>query len=405
VADDKRRVKDGRRRQDRAVSTRLLLVSAAVIVACAVGVVLQHPLVPVDGWPWLVVPMAVLISLADRNRVPVGYGTSAQVLVSATTAMQVAALVVAPTWVLLVLAVAEYVLRPWRRMVVNLALLLVPMLAAVSAMSAVGAVAGTAAPGLDPTALLAAQVLCGAVAWWLGAGLSITVLLWRVVGIPPRESPVLEPFANRAMLTQIFTGVVAGLLVRMSWWLLPFAVLQVWWLHRQLTDQGTTNPTVSDPTTGLLRYDVFRSVVYQEQARSQVTGAPLALLMLDLDRFREVNDAIGFVAGDAVLHDVARAVASNLRHHDVPSRFGGDDFLVLLTGASVAEAKLAAQRVRTAVGAVSGVVAGVDVRVSLSVGVTDLQPLESLDDALGRLDAALYEAKAPGASGIHTHPA
>jgi diguanylate cyclase (GGDEF)-like protein len=207
------------------------------------------------------------------------------------------------------------------------------------------------------------------------------------------------------MLTQIFTGVVAGLLVRMSWWLLPFAVLQVWWLHRQLTDQGTTNPTVSDPTTGLLRYDVFRSVVYQEQTRSQVTGAPLALLMLDIDRFREVNDAIGFVAGDAVLHDVARAVASNLRHRDVPSRFGGDDFLVLLTGASVAEAELAAQRVRAAVGEVSGVVAGVDIRISLSVGVTDLQPLESLDDALGRLDAALYEAKSPGASGIHTHPA
>ncbi len=405
MPDSGRRAQDGRRRQDQDISTRLLLVCGAVIAVCAVGVVLQHPLVPVDGWPWLVVPLAGLITLADRNRVPVGYGTSAQVLVSATTAMQVAALVLAPTWALLVLALAEYVLRPWRRLVVNMALLLVPMLCAVSAMSVAGWSAVRAAPDIDPTALLALQVLCGAVAWWIGAGLSITVLLWRVVGIPPRESPVLEPFANRAMLTQIFTGVVAGLLVRMSWWLLPFAVLQVWWLHRQLTDQGTTNPTVSDPTTGLLRYDVFRSVVYQEQARSQVTGAPLALLMLDIDRFREVNDAIGFVAGDAVLHDVARAVASNLRHRDVPSRFGGDDFLVLLTGASVAEAELAAQRVRTAVGAVSGVVAGVDVRVSLSVGVTDLQPLESLDDALGRLDAALYEAKAPGASGIHTHPA
>ena len=405
MADDKRRVKDGRRRQDRAVSARLLLVSAAVIVVCAVGVVLQHPLVPVDGWWWLVVPMAVLISLADRNRVPVGYGTSAQVLVSATTAMQVAALVVAPTWVLLILALAEYVLRPWRRMVVNLALLLVPMLSAVSAMSAVGGVVGLVAPDLDPTALLALQVLCAAVAWWLGAGLSITLLLWWVVGIPPRESPVLEPFANRAMLTQIFTGVVAGLLVRASWWLLPFAVLQVWWLHRQLTDQGTTNPTVSDPTTGLLRYDVFRSVVYQEQARSQVTGAPLALLMLDLDRFREVNDASGMVAGGARGHGGAPAVASRLRHHDVPSRFGGDDFLVLLTGASVGEAEEVAQRLRVAVAAVSGRVAGVEVRVSLSVGITDLQPLESLDDALGRLDAALYEAKAPGATGVHTQPA
>jgi diguanylate cyclase (GGDEF)-like protein len=405
VAGTRNRLKDGRRRQDQAVSTRLLLVSAAVIVVCAVGVVLQQPLEPVVGWPWLVVPMAVLVSLADRNRVPVGYGTSAQVLVSADTALQVAAMLVAPTWVLLVLAVAEYFLRPWRRMVVNLALLLVPMLAAVSTMSVVGAVADSVAPDLEQIPLLAAQVLFGAVAWWLGAGLSITVLLWRVVGIPPRESPVLEPFANRAMLTQIFTGVVAGLLVRMSWWLLPFAVLQVWWLHRQLTDQGTTHPTVSDPTTGLLRYDVFRSVVYQEQARSQVNGAPLALLILDLDRFREVNDAIGFVAGDVVLHDVGRAVASNLRNHDVPSRFGGDDFLVLLTGATLDEAEEVARRVRLAAEEVSGVVAGVDVRVSLSVGVTDLQPLESLDEALGRLDAALYEAKAPGASGIHTHPA
>jgi diguanylate cyclase (GGDEF)-like protein len=119
-------------------------------------------------------------------------------------------------------------------------------------------------------------------------------------------------------------------------------------------------------------------------------GGTGSLLVLDLDGFKGVNDALGHAAGDELLRRVATAVQGCVRRADVVARLGGDEFAVLLTGATPAEASLVADKIRSAVGAVwpLGVRGGVSIGIS-PAGVGG-------GDALGRADRAMYAEKRRG---------
>jgi diguanylate cyclase (GGDEF)-like protein len=126
-----------------------------------------------------------------------------------------------------------------------------------------------------------------------------------------------------------------------------------------------------------------------EQAR--LTGESVGVLLGDLDRFKLINDHHGHARGDAVLVDVAYALRKQLRAFDLAYRIGGEEFLILLPGASREDAVLLAERLREAIAAEP--YAGVEVTISLGVATTDG---ESLTDAMVRADDALYAAKAAG---------
>jgi diguanylate cyclase (GGDEF)-like protein len=117
------------------------------------------------------------------------------------------------------------------------------------------------------------------------------------------------------------------------------------------------------------------------------TGGASALLMLDLDGFKRVNDTLGHVAGDELLRRVATAVQSCVRRADLVARMGGDEFAVLLAGATPEEAREVAEKIRGAVAAVwpLGARGGVSIGVSAAGGGTG--------DALGRADRAMYADK------------
>jgi diguanylate cyclase (GGDEF)-like protein len=116
---------------------------------------------------------------------------------------------------------------------------------------------------------------------------------------------------------------------------------------------------------------------------------PLAVLMIDLDGFKPVNDSKGHEAGDRVLALVAQAIAGELREGDFVARFGGDEFAALLPRTDLSEAKVLAERLRARVQ-----VAGTHASVTASLGVAMLE--DDVRRALLRADMALYEAKNAG---------
>ena len=151
----------------------------------------------------------------------------------------------------------------------------------------------------------------------------------------------------------------------------------------------------TDGLTGLPNKRAVTDALKRTFAQATMTKAPLALLLLDLDHFKQVNDQHGHAAGDQVLASVGAALRSVLRARDFAGRNGGEEFAVLLPDTDVAAALEIAERVRATIAEVT--LPGTDVPVTVSVGVAGFPDHASTLERLDRLaDAALYVAKRQG---------
>ncbi len=152
----------------------------------------------------------------------------------------------------------------------------------------------------------------------------------------------------------------------------------------------------TDELTGALSRRALRDRAPELLARQQAGGRPVATLMLDIDHFKAVNDHHGHAAGDAVLRRAAQLLAMNLRSDSVVTRYGGEEFAVLLPVAGLDEARAVAERLRKAFEAEVVEFEDARIAVTISVGLAMMAGEELLDDALRRADAALYRAKHGG---------
>src|SRR5439155_4123502 len=139
----------------------------------------------------------------------------------------------------------------------------------------------------------------------------------------------------------------------------------------------------------------FDEELSQEVERSKRYGSSGAVLLVDLDNFKEVNDAFGHKAGDDVLESVAQVLKHRIRQTDVLARVGGDEFAVLLCHADAGRAEFVAQEIIRAIGHQTAVFGNQLVRITASVGVALFQGL-SVPELLAYADAAMYEAKEAG---------
>ena len=152
-----------------------------------------------------------------------------------------------------------------------------------------------------------------------------------------------------------------------------------------------------DGLTGLLNRRAMEETLSSQVQRSRRTGEPFAVLMLDLDHFKDINDRHGHAAGDRALKHAAAAIKAELREVDAVGRFGGEEFLVLMPGATVETARPVAERVRTAVVADAPRVDGATLLLSASIGIAQWrEPAEEPSRLVMRADAALYQAKLRG---------
>jgi diguanylate cyclase (GGDEF)-like protein len=151
-----------------------------------------------------------------------------------------------------------------------------------------------------------------------------------------------------------------------------------------------------DALTGLASFRVLRDRLANEVARCHRSGDHFAVLFLDLDNFKQVNDLFGHEAGNAVLRETARRCNAHIRLTDVAGRYGGDEFVVVLVGTGEEGARGVAEKVRAAVeeaGVGMGYPAGL---VTASIGVAEYRPEKTDEDVLVAADRALYRAKAAG---------
>lgn len=161
---------------------------------------------------------------------------------------------------------------------------------------------------------------------------------------------------------------------------------------------------VSDPLTGLRNVRYFRPRMAEAEAQARRSGHPLSLIVIDLDHFKAVNDRFGHEAGDAVLRETARAIASVVREGDTAARLegfvarmGGEEFAVLLPETTAEAALAVARRVLRAIARCRIPADGGEVRVTASAGVATLHGEADAPPGLyARADRAMYGAKLAG---------
>ena len=148
-----------------------------------------------------------------------------------------------------------------------------------------------------------------------------------------------------------------------------------------------------DALTGLHNRRYFHETLARECARAHRYGRQLSLVVFDLDDFKDVNDRIGHLAGDAVLAEAAERVREVVRSADIPCRVGGDEFAVILPESGRDQAEQLFHRIQTAV---SGRAIGQAGRLKLSAGVAELSAEDDSISFFERADDALYRAKEAG---------
>ncbi|MGE5319966.1 MAG: GGDEF domain-containing protein [Hyphomicrobiaceae bacterium] len=160
-----------------------------------------------------------------------------------------------------------------------------------------------------------------------------------------------------------------------------------------------------DFLTGAVNLRTFYELADQEFARFKRTGEAFSLLVLDLDRFKKINDTLGHEAGDDALRKFVQIVTANLREQDIFARAGGDEFRLLLPGTPPSGAIVLAEKIRREVSRVSLDAPNGSVPLSMSAGLCRCHPDDTgIDDIVRRADAALYEAKAAGRNAVRAHP-
>jgi len=152
-----------------------------------------------------------------------------------------------------------------------------------------------------------------------------------------------------------------------------------------------------DALTGLLNRRAMEETLLVQMQRSRRTGEPFTVLMIDLDHFKTVNDRHGHAAGDRALKHTAAALKAELREVDAVGRFGGEEFLIVMPGATVETALPVAERLRQALVIDAAAVDGAPLLLSASIGIAQWrEPAEEPSRLLMRADAALYDAKQRG---------
>ena len=167
--------------------------------------------------------------------------------------------------------------------------------------------------------------------------------------------------------------------------------------ERKMMEEELQRLATTDTLTGILNRRQFIILAEQGVERSRRYGRTLALLLYDIDHFKQVNDTFGHQAGDIVLRELAKLVHEQLRRNDIEGRVGGEEFAVLLPETTISEAVVLAERIRGIIENFAINIGETSLHITASFGVTAVKETDvALDSIYKRADSALYEAKNAG---------
>jgi diguanylate cyclase (GGDEF)-like protein len=224
-------------------------------------------------------------------------------------------------------------------------------------------------------------------------------------GVSVREM-LLTPERVRNDVSELCVAVLVTFGIAFTPLTIVFALPFVTLLQRSLRHAQLLNASRIDSKTGLLNAGTWEREAASEVARAVRTRTPLALMLIDLDHFKAVNDAYGHLVGDQALRAISRTFKIFLRDYDLAGRFGGEEFALLLPQTGAADAQRIAERMRAHI-AEMPIAAGDDpeaepIRVKVSIGVAALGTTwdrttgSQLTDLMAAADTALYRAKGGG---------
>lgn len=199
-------------------------------------------------------------------------------------------------------------------------------------------------------------------------------------------------------LALMSVGGLGALLWLSDPWLIPLCVGPLFLIYRSLLVPTLKEEARTDPKTELANMKHWNQVAAAEIERARRFRRPLSVVLADLDLLRDINNKNGHLVGDQVIRRVADVMRSALREYDLPARFGGDEFAILMPETTIAEAMAVAERIRRGVASIElKTSAGSIAPATVSIGVA-LFPAHggSASELLGAADRAVYQAKALG---------
>lgn len=171
-----------------------------------------------------------------------------------------------------------------------------------------------------------------------------------------------------------------------------------WFYHGAIrrAERSLVQLAMQDALTGLANRRNLITQANKEMARARRTSNPIALIIADIDHFKQINDRYGHDAGDSVIAQVGRQMQRLCRSEDVVARWGGEEFLLLLPMTDISAATELAERIRATIQATEVIHADQRIPFTLSLGVAALNVDEPLDASIARADHALYQSKTAG---------
>jgi diguanylate cyclase (GGDEF)-like protein len=243
--------------------------------------------------------------------------------------------------------------------------------------------------------------VCAAVQWVVNQ-----ILIWTAIkGSDPAMRLRDEQFAREPMyndISELCVAVLVTFCVAYSWVALVFAFPFITLLQRSVRHARLLQDARADSKTGLLNAATWERGATAEVARAVRTRTQLAVALLDIDRFKLINDTYGHLTGDEVLKEIAHTLRTMLREYDLAGRFGGEEFAVLLPQTRAVDAFRIAERIRSAIAGLCiiapGAAGGERVHVTVSIGVAALDSAakRGYAELIAAADAALYRAKSGG---------
>jgi diguanylate cyclase (GGDEF)-like protein/putative nucleotidyltransferase with HDIG domain len=227
--------------------------------------------------------------------------------------------------------------------------------------------------------------------------LAVMLSLARSYSLRETELFTFDGLSTELILAGLGVGVAT--FWRLNPWLIPFGLAPLVLIHRSLAVPQLQAEARVDPKTGLFNARHFASALAEELGRAERFERPLSLIMADLDLLRDINNSYGHLAGDAVLKGIAEVFRVELRHYDVPARFGGEEFSILLPETAPEEALEIAERIRRAVAAATFDVetSSEPIRATVSIGVAGYpKDAHDANELVHQADLAVYRAKLQG---------
>ncbi len=249
---------------------------------------------------------------------------------------------------------------------------------------------------------LAVILVAAVLRWFVNYALVVGAILISSPGM--RAGQVIGEFGEQIIEAgALGLGLGAAGLLDYNPWLLVGIVIGLLALHRGVLLAQFRTSSRTDEKTGLHSADWWHQIAERALDRARIDNTTLAVLMIDLDLFKNINDTHGHPAGDKVLHAVAQAVVSEVRHDDATGRWGGEEFVVLLPGVDGRELGAIAERIRRRVHVLvvpvttdHGPKTVTDLTVSVGGALWPSPGLGTIDDVVLAADSNLYAAKGAG---------